>query len=89
MCIRDRDKVTFRMAITDQNLRKATLHEYLKPDKDENTGKITAKLQIFSTCRYLIETLPQLVNDDKKVEIVKDLSDINNPYCLLYTYRCV
>ncbi len=72
--------VGFVMAVTDQKLRKATFHEYLKPFKDENTGKVTAKLQIFSTCTYLINTLPQLVNDDKRPEIVADLSDINNPY---------
>lgn len=72
--------VGFIMAVTDQRLRKATLHEYLKPFKDENTGKVTAKLQIFSTCQYLINTLPQLVNDDRRPEIVADLSDINNPY---------
>jgi hypothetical protein len=72
--------VGFTMAIVDQKLRKATWHEYLKPYVDENTGKVTARLQIFSTCHYLINTLPQLVNDDKNPEIVKDLSDINNPY---------
>ncbi len=73
-------KLGFVPAVVDQKLRKATLHEYLKPYKDENTGKVTAKLQIFSTCTYLISILPQLVNDDKKPEIVADLSDINNPY---------
>lgn len=72
--------IGFTMAVTDQKLRKATWHEYLKPIVDENTGKVTARLQIFSTCHYLINTLPQLVNDDKNPEIVKDLSDINNPY---------
>ena len=72
--------IGFIMAVTDQRLRKATLHEYLKPYTDENTGKVTAKLQIFSTCEYLIQTLPQLVNDDRRPEIVADLSDINNPY---------
>lgn len=72
--------VSFIMAVTDQKLRKATLHEYLKPFKDDNTGKVTAKLQIFSTCNYLIDTLPQLVNDERRPEIVADLSDINNPY---------
>lgn len=72
--------VGFAMAVTDQKLRKATWHEYLKPIVDENSGKVTARLQIFNTCRYLIETLPQLVNDDRKPEIVADLSDINNPY---------
>lgn len=73
--------IGFTQAVTDQKLRKATLHEYLKPYKDENTGKVTAKLQIFSSCKYLISTLPQLVNDDKRPEIVADLSDINN--CLV------
>lgn len=72
--------VGFVMAVTDQRLRKATLHEYLKPWKDENTGKVTARLQIFSTCEYLISTLPQLVNDERRPEIVADMSDINNPY---------
>ena len=72
--------VGFIMAVTDQRLRKATLHEYLKPFKDENTGKVTARLQIFSTCEYLISTLPQLVNDERRPEIVADISDINNPY---------
>lgn len=71
-------KLGFVPAVTDQKLGKATLHEYLKPYKDENTGKVTAKLQIFSTCTYLISIMPQLVNDDKKPEIVADLSDINN-----------
>jgi hypothetical protein len=72
--------VGFTHAITDQKLGKATLHEYLKPYKDENTGRVTARLQIFSTCKYLISTLPQLVNDDRRPEIVADLSDINNCY---------
>lgn len=72
--------VGFTMAVTDQKLRKAVWHEYLKPYVDENTGRLTAKLQVFSTCRYLIEIMPQLVNDDRNVEIVADLSDINNPY---------
>lgn len=72
--------VGFTMAVTDQKLRKATWHEYLKPYVDENTGKVTAKVQIFDTCTYLINTLPQLVNDDRNPEIVADLSDINNPY---------
>ena len=72
--------IGFIMAVTDQRLRKATLHEYLKPYRDENTGKVMARLQIFSTCEYLISTLPQLVNDERRPEIVADMSDINNPY---------
>lgn len=70
----------FIPAITDRVLRKATWHEYLKPIEDKNTGKIYAKVQIFSTCPYLIEIIPQLVNDERDVEKVADLSDIDNPY---------
>lgn len=70
----------FIPAVTDQKLRKATFHEYLRPYMDENTGKLTAKFQVFSTCTYFIETISQLVNDDDNPEIVADLSDINNPY---------
>lgn len=71
-------RVGFIPAVTDRKLRKAVLHEYLKPYIDENTGKLTAKLQIFSTCTYLISILPQLVNDDRDPEKVADLSDIDN-----------
>lgn len=70
----------FIQAITDRKLRKATFHEYLKPHYDENAGKYTAKLQVFSSCNYLIEIMPQLVNDDRNPEVVADLSDIDNPY---------
>ena len=56
----------------DRKLRKATIHEYLKPYMDENVGKMTAKLQIFDTCTKLIETLPQLINDEKDVEKVAE-----------------
>lgn len=55
-------------AITDRKLRKATIHEYLKPFEDENTGKMTAKVQIFSTCHKLIEYLPLQVEDPKDPE---------------------
>ena len=74
---------TFIQAVVDRRLRKATMHEYLKPiyatDKDGNQY-VYAKLQIFSTCTYLIEILPQLVVDSKDPEKVADLSDIDNPY---------
>lgn len=51
--------------------RVATLHEYLKPYKDANTGRETARLKIFATCSKLIETLPMLTaakNDPEDVE---------------------
>ncbi|HZK34562.1 MAG TPA: hypothetical protein VFD33_04555 [Bacillota bacterium] len=67
-------KYGFIKAVTDRKLGKATVHEYLKPYVDENTGKWTAKLQIFDTCTKLIETLPQLPKDDKNPEKVADCS---------------
>ncbi len=60
----------FLPAVTDRRLRKAVWHEYLKPYLDENTGKMTAKLQICRSCRKLIETIPQLIVDEKDVEKV-------------------
>ncbi|MGE5327998.1 MAG: terminase large subunit domain-containing protein [Deltaproteobacteria bacterium] len=59
-------------AITDRTLRKTTWHEYLKPYFDENIQKTTSKVKIFSTCTKLIETLPQLIMDEKDPEKVKD-----------------
>jgi hypothetical protein len=70
----------FIPATVDRKLRKATFHEYLKPLFDENTGKRYAKLQVFSTCRYLIASMPQLVNDEHNPEVVANLSDIDNCY---------
>jgi len=72
-------KYGFQKAITDRRLRKSTLHEYLKPYVDENTGKKTAKLQIFSSCKKLIEILPQLPKDEKDAEKVADCA-IDHPY---------
>jgi hypothetical protein len=69
---RDGGLYGFVPAVTDRRLRKAVWHEYLKPYMDENTGKMTAKLQICRSCRKLIETLPQLVVDEKDVEKVAD-----------------
>jgi hypothetical protein len=57
---------------TDRKLRAATWHEYLKPYYDEVKKKWTAKVQIFDTCTKIIETLPQLVNDEKDVEKVME-----------------
>jgi len=59
-------------AITDRKLRKATWHEYLKPFEDENTGQMTAKVKIFSTCKMLVETLPQQVEDENDSEKVAE-----------------
>lgn len=76
-------KESFIQAVTDRRLRKATLHEYLKPIVEEHldgTKRVYAKLQIFPCCEYLISILPQLVNDDHDPEKVADLSDIDNPY---------
>lgn len=70
----------FIKAVTDRVLRKATLHEYLKPYEDKNTGKMTAKLQIFSTCHKVIDILPKLLEDEKDPEKVADDSAIDNPY---------
>jgi hypothetical protein len=72
--------VGFIPAVTDRKLRKATFHEYLKPIHDENTDKITAKFQVFDTCTYFISIMSELVNDEKDVEVVADMSDIDNPY---------
>ncbi len=55
---------------TDRIHRKAVFHEYLKPYLDENTGEMTAKLKIFNTCTYLIDSLPLLVVDDNDPEKV-------------------
>lgn len=65
----------FIKAVTDRRLRKATWHEYLAPYKDENTGKMTAKLQIFDTCKMLIEKLPQMQKDPEDPEKVLDVDD--------------
>ena len=58
--------------IPDRRLRKATWHEYLKPYYDENEGRWTAKVQIFSTCKKLIETLPQQMEDEEDSEKVAE-----------------
>ncbi|HHW41268.1 MAG TPA: Terminase-like family protein [Syntrophomonadaceae bacterium] len=48
------------------------LREYLQPYPDPDTGKMTARLQVFSTCYHLIRTLPALVHDETNVEDVSD-----------------
>lgn len=52
----------------------ATWHEYLKVF-DGPDGRPTARLKIFSTCRRLIEMLPQLVVDERNPEAVADGND--------------
>lgn len=59
-------------AVTDRMFRKATYHEYLKPYYDENAEKLTSKVKIFSNCVKLIETLPQLLIDEKDPEKVQE-----------------
>jgi len=61
-------------AVTDRTFRKAVYHEYLKPYFDENTEKMTSKVKIFNTCTKLVETLPQLLIDDKNPEKVMECS---------------
>jgi hypothetical protein len=70
----------FIPANTDRKLRAATMHEYLKPYLDANTGRMTARLQVFNTCKYFISTLPLLINDLRAPECVADMSDIDNCY---------
>lgn len=60
---------------TDRIQRKAVVHEYLAPFLDENTGETTAKLQIFSNCETLIDTIPMLVNDEHDPEKVAEHRD--------------
>ncbi|MDP4158223.1 MAG: hypothetical protein Q8911_00465 [Bacillota bacterium] len=55
-------------AVTDRIFRKATIHEYLKPYFDENAEVMTSKVKIFSTCEKLVETLPQMLIDDRDPE---------------------
>lgn len=48
----------------DPDLRAALMHEYLEPyDHPTDEDRQTAKLQVFSTCTYLIRTLPTLPTD--------------------------
>jgi phage terminase large subunit len=58
--------VPIQKSIPDRTLRKAVWHEYLQPFEYE--GKTAAKVRIFDTCEKLIETLPQLSEDEKDPE---------------------
>jgi len=53
----------FIKAITDRKLRKATIHEYLKPSMDENIRRMVAKVQICDCCKKLIEYLQEVLKD--------------------------
>lgn len=71
-------------AVTDRKLGKDTIHEYLKPI-DDGTGKMTAKLQIFSTCPHVIKHLPKLVKEENNPNIIAGNSAIDNTAdCLKY-----
>jgi len=61
----------FTKAVTDRKLRKATMHEYLKPYKDE-FDNVTSKLQIFNTCKTAIANFPELVEDEDDPEMIAD-----------------
>jgi hypothetical protein len=65
----------FIEGVKDRKFRKATLHEYLAPYDDENIGKKVAKLQIFDTCKVLIEKLPEMIKDPDDNEKVLDVDD--------------
>jgi phage terminase large subunit len=62
----------FTKANTNRILGKTTVHEYLKPVWDEEEQMFKSKLQIFDTCTQLIETLPNLLTDEKNAEKVED-----------------
>jgi hypothetical protein len=71
-------------AVTDRKLGKDTIHEYLK-HIDDGTGKKTAKIQIFSTCKHLISHLPKLVVEDNNPNVIAGNSAIDNTAdCLKY-----
>jgi hypothetical protein len=65
----------FIPGITNRRFRKATMLEYLDPYFDENAGKMTAKLQVFDTCKVLIEKLPEMLKDPDDHEKVLDVDD--------------
>jgi hypothetical protein len=65
-------------AVTERKLGKDTIHEYLKPFDDLITGKKTAKLQIFNSCKYLISHLPKLVVDENNPNVIAGNSAIDN-----------
>jgi len=65
----------FIEGVKNRRFRKAVLHEYLAPYEDPFKNKKTAKLQIFDTCKVLIEKLPELIKDPDDNEKVLDVDD--------------
>lgn len=57
-------------ASSDRKVRKATWHEYF--ELRETPGGHLPKVRIFRTCRKLIETLPNMVEDENDSEKVAD-----------------
>lgn len=73
------------MANTDRKLGKDMIHEYLKPEPNGINEKMTAKLQIFSTCKFIISHLPELTVDPNNPDVIADNSAIDNTAdCLKY-----
>lgn len=62
----------FTKANTDRRLGKLTINEFLKPYYDENINKYRAKIVIHDCCTKLIETLPQMLVDEKDNEKVAE-----------------
>ena len=61
------------------------IHEYLKPFPNGIDGKTTAKLQIFSTCKFVIQHLPKLTVDPNNPDVIAGNSAIDNTAdCLKY-----
>jgi hypothetical protein len=66
----------FIQGVKNRKFRKAILHEYLTPYDDPfRPGKKTARLQIFNTCKTLIEKIPELIKDPDNPEVVLDIDD--------------
>jgi hypothetical protein len=58
---------------TDRKIRKATWHEYLRNDPE-----VGPRVKIFSTCRYLISSIPQLQEDEMDSDKVSDAPSSDN-----------
>lgn len=64
--------IPFTKAVTNRAFRKSTFHEYLKPIKDENTGRVYSKLQVFESCKSFIDTFKNLMEEKDNPEVVAD-----------------
>lgn len=67
-------------ANTDRKTGKDIVQEYLKPEPNGIDDRKTAKLQIFNTCRFLINYIPKLTVDPNNINVVADNSKIDNVY---------